>query len=98
MKYPFVTLLPVDNGPAASAKGIAGDTDGKFLFPALLPGKYLAAAWDQVIDVYSLPLDPRTMRLYREKGKTVIVRSGKPPAVALTLLDSAEVAAAKNRP
>jgi hypothetical protein len=94
--YPLATLIPSDGGPVVSARSVAGDADGNFVFPALRPGKYLAAAWDRIVDIYQLPWDSRTHKLYREKGTEVTVRAGKPPVVVLKLITAAEVARARS--
>jgi hypothetical protein len=98
VSYPLVTLMPSDGGPAASAQGVVGGADGKFVFPALRPGEYRAAAWKEDFDVYQLQADPRLLKLYGAKGKVVTVQPGTPPAVALTLIGAAEVAQAESKP
>jgi hypothetical protein len=98
VRYPLVTLMPSDGGPAASAKDVMGDADGKFVFPALRPGEYRAAAWEEGLDVAQLGGDPRILKLYRERGKVVTVQPGPPPAVALTLIGAGEVDQARGKP
>ena len=98
VSYPLVTLMPSDGGPAASAQGVVGGADGKFVFPALRPGEYRAAAWKEDFDAFQLQADPRLLKLYGARGKVVTVAPGTPAAVALTLISAAEVAQAESKP
>jgi hypothetical protein len=97
-RYPWVTLMPSDGGPASSAKSVVGDADGKFVFPALRPGEYSAAAWEENLSVVQMGGDPRLLKLYRERGKTVTLQPGPPPAVALTLIGAGEVDQTRSKP
>ncbi|MGD0498018.1 MAG: carboxypeptidase-like regulatory domain-containing protein [Bryobacteraceae bacterium] len=98
VRYPLVTVMPSDGGPVASAKSVMGDADGKFVFQALRPGEYRAAAFEEVFDAARLAGDPRISKLYRERGKVVTVQPGTPPAVALTLIGADEVDVARSKP
>lgn len=98
VRYPLVTLMPSDGGPAASARSVMGDADGKFAFQGLRPGAYLAAAWEEGINPVLLARDPRLLKLCRDKGKAVTVQPGNPVSVALTLVGAAEVTQARSKP
>ena len=98
VRYPLVTLVPSDGGPAVSSKDVVGGADGKFVFQALRPGEYRAAAWEELFDVAQLGGDPRILKLYRERGKVATVQPGPPPAVALTLIGAGEVDRARSKP
>ena len=98
VRYPLVTVMPSDGGPAASAKSVMGDADGKFAFQALRPGAYIAAAWEEIVNPVPLARDPRVLKLYRDKGKAVTVQPGAPAAVGLTLIGAAEVTQARSKP
>ena len=98
IRYPLVTVMPSDGGPAASAKSVLGDADGKFAFRALRPGAYLAAAWEEGVNPVDLAINPRLLKLYREKGQAVAVRPGPPPSLTLTQVPSTEVTQARAHP
>jgi hypothetical protein len=97
-RYPWVTLIPSDGGPASSAKSVIGDANGKFVFTALRPGEYNAAAWEENLDAVRLGGDRRLLKLYRARGKAVTVQPGTPPAVALTVISVGEVQQARSKP
>ncbi len=98
VRYPLVTVMPSDGGPVVAARSVVGDADGKFIFQALRPGEYRAAAWEEVFGVARLAADPRISKLYRERGKVVTAQPGTPPAVALTLIGAEEVDSARSKP
>jgi hypothetical protein len=98
VRYPLVTVMPSDGGPSASARSVMGDADGKFAFPALRPGAYLAAAWEEIVNPVPLVRDSRLLKLYRERGKAVTAQPGTPAAVALPLISAAEVTRARSKP
>jgi hypothetical protein len=75
-----------------------GDAGGKFAFPALRPGAYLAAAWEEMVNLPLVREDPRLLKLYREKGKAVTAQPGTPAAAVLTLTSAAEVTRARSKP
>jgi hypothetical protein len=98
VSYPLVTLMPSDGGPVASARDVVGGADGKFVFRALRPGEYRAAAWKEDFNVYQLEGEPRLLKLYGARGKVVTVQPGTPPAVALTLINATEIQQARSTP
>jgi hypothetical protein len=75
-----------------------GGADGKFVFRALRPGEYRAAAWKEDFNVYQLEGEPRLLKLYGARGKVVTVQPGTPPAVALTLINATEIQQARSTP
>jgi hypothetical protein len=98
VRYPLVTLMPSDEGAAVSAKDVVGGADGKFVFQALRPGEYRAAAWEELFDVAQLGGDPRILKLYVERGKLVTAQPGPPSSVALKLIGAGEVDRARSKP
>ncbi len=98
VRYPLVTVMPSDGGPAASAASVMGGADGKFAFQTLRPGAYLAAAWEEMIGPVLVARDARLLHLYRARGKAVAVQPGTATAVSLTLIGSADVVQAHSNP
>ncbi|HUP03489.1 MAG TPA: carboxypeptidase regulatory-like domain-containing protein [Bryobacteraceae bacterium] len=98
VRYPWVTVVPSDGGPAASAKGVLGDAEGKFVFEALRPGSYTAAAWAELVGEVRESHGAAFTKLYRERGKAVAVASGTPASVTLTLIPARDIDAVRHKP
>jgi hypothetical protein len=97
-RYPLVTAMPIDNGPAASGRSVIGDADGRFVFQALRPGEYLAASWQETVNPVSAGADARILKLYRARGKAVTVQPGPAASVSLTSIAGAELDRARSNP
>ena len=97
-RYPLVTVMPTDGGPMAAAESVMGGADGKFAFPTLRPGAYLAAAGEDAMAPASLARDARMLKLYRARGKEVTVQAGPAPSVTLNLIRAGEVTQARSNP